>query len=34
VNAPDDFRQLADWGVDGIFTDDPEAALQTIRSGT
>jgi glycerophosphoryl diester phosphodiesterase len=28
VNAADDMRRLFDWGVDGIFTDDPQLAVQ------
>ena len=28
VNAADDMRRLFRWGVDGIFTDDPQLALQ------
>lgn len=28
VNDPADVKRLADWGVDGIFTDDPQAALR------
>ena len=31
VNAADDMRRLFRWGVDGIFTDDPQLALQ-VRS--
>jgi glycerophosphoryl diester phosphodiesterase len=31
VNAADDMRRLFDWGVDAIFTDDPEVAVQ-VRS--
>lgn len=30
VNDPDDIRRLAEWGVDGIFTDDPGRALQVV----
>jgi glycerophosphoryl diester phosphodiesterase len=30
VNAIEEFERLADWGVDGIFTDDPKLALQAI----
>jgi glycerophosphoryl diester phosphodiesterase len=34
ANAAADVRRLADWGVDGIFTDDPAAALAALeRSG-
>jgi glycerophosphoryl diester phosphodiesterase len=28
VNAADDMRRLFQWGVDGIFTDDPQLAVQ------
>ena len=28
VNAADDMRRLFHWGVDGIFTDDPQLAVQ------
>lgn len=28
VNAADDMRRLFHWGVDGIFTDDPQRAAQ------
>ena len=28
VNAAEDMRRLFQWGVDGIFTDDPQLALQ------
>ena len=31
VNDPKDMRRLADWGVDGIITDDPELAVKMIR---
>lgn len=34
VNAVQDLKRLADWGVDGIFTDDPELALQAIGRRT
>ncbi|NOZ00012.1 MAG: glycerophosphodiester phosphodiesterase [Chloroflexi bacterium] len=30
VNAADDMRRLKSWGVDGIFTDDPQLALQAL----
>lgn len=32
VNDPDEMRKLANWGVDGIFTDDPRLAWQSLRS--
>lgn len=28
INAAEDMRRLFDWGVDGIFTDDPQLAVQ------
>jgi glycerophosphoryl diester phosphodiesterase len=28
VNAAEDMRRLFDWGVDAIFTDDPQLALR------
>jgi glycerophosphoryl diester phosphodiesterase len=31
VNASEDMRRLFQWGVDGIFTDDPQLAVQ-VRS--
>ncbi len=30
VNDPNDMRRLHRWGVDGIFTDDPALATQTL----
>lgn len=33
VNAAEDMRRLFHWGVDGIFTDNPQLALQ-VRSGS
>lgn len=30
VNAFDELKRLAEWGVDGIFTDDPKLALQAV----
>ncbi len=30
VNALGDLQRLAEWGVDGIFTDDPKLALQAV----
>jgi glycerophosphoryl diester phosphodiesterase len=30
VNAIDELKRFADWGVDGIFTDDPKLALQAV----
>jgi glycerophosphoryl diester phosphodiesterase len=31
VNAAEDMRRLFGWGVDAIFTDDPQLAVQ-VRS--
>ncbi len=31
VNKAEDMRRLANWGVDGIFTDDPALAMETLR---
>lgn len=31
VNDPKDMRRLADWGVDGIITDDPALAVKVLR---
>jgi glycerophosphoryl diester phosphodiesterase len=28
VNKQEDMRRLFHWGVDGIFTDDPQLAVQ------
>jgi glycerophosphoryl diester phosphodiesterase len=34
ANTPEQVNQLKEWGADGIFTDDPEAALRALgRSG-
>lgn len=30
VNAVADLKRLANWGVDGIFTDDPKLALRAV----
>lgn len=30
ANTPEDISRLKDWGVDGIFTDDPALAVQTL----
>ena len=32
VNQADDMRRVADWGVDGIITADPELAIKTLRN--
>ncbi|HET7143130.1 MAG TPA: glycerophosphodiester phosphodiesterase family protein [Anaerolineales bacterium] len=33
ANSPEDINQLKEWGVDGIFTDDPQTAVHTLRRG-
>jgi glycerophosphoryl diester phosphodiesterase len=34
ANAPEEIMRLKEWGVDGIFTDDPQAAVRALgRSG-
>lgn len=33
ANAPEDVRRLKDWDADGIFTDDPAAALRALGRG-
>jgi glycerophosphoryl diester phosphodiesterase len=33
VNKEEDMRRLFKWGVDGIFTDDPQLAVE-VRSGS
>lgn len=30
ANTPEEITRLKDWGVDGIFTDDPALAVQTL----
>jgi glycerophosphoryl diester phosphodiesterase len=30
ANTPDEVNQLKEWGVDGIFTDDPQTALRAL----
>ena len=30
ANKPEEIKRLKEWGVDGIFTDDPAAALQAL----
>lgn len=33
VNTPEEIHRLKDWGVDGIFTDDPATAVQALGRG-
>ena len=34
ANTPEEINQLKEWGVDGIFTDDPQAAARALgRTG-
>jgi glycerophosphoryl diester phosphodiesterase len=33
ANTPEEINQLKEWGVDGIITDDPQTAVQTLRRG-
>lgn len=30
ANSPEDIQRLRDWGVDGLFTDDPGTAVQAL----
>jgi glycerophosphoryl diester phosphodiesterase len=30
ANSPEEIQRLRDWGVDGLFTDDPGAAIQAL----
>ena len=30
ANSPEEIRRLRDWGVDGLFTDDPGTAVQAL----
>jgi glycerophosphoryl diester phosphodiesterase len=34
ANTPEEILRLNDWGVDGIFTDDPAMAVQTLSRRT
>lgn len=34
ANTADEVRQLQEWGVDGIFTDDPQMAVHALGRGT
>ena len=31
VDEPEDMRMLAEWGVTGIFTNEPDKALNVLR---
>jgi glycerophosphoryl diester phosphodiesterase len=33
ANTPAEINQLKEWGVDGIFTDDPQTALRALGRG-
>ncbi len=33
ANTPEKINQLKDWGVDGIFTDDPQMAVHALGRG-
>lgn len=33
ANTPEEIIQLKDWGVDGIFTDDPQMAVRALGRG-
>jgi glycerophosphoryl diester phosphodiesterase len=33
ANTPEDITRLKDWGVDGIFTDDPQIAVDVLGRG-
>lgn len=33
ANSPEEITRLRDWGVDGIFTDDPATALRALGRG-
>jgi len=33
VNSAQDILRLKEWGVDGIFTDDPQAAVRALGRG-
>ncbi len=33
ANTPEEVNQLKEWGVDGIFTDDPQMALRALGRG-
>jgi glycerophosphoryl diester phosphodiesterase len=33
ANKPEEIKQLKDWGVDGIITDDPQTAVRVLGRG-
>jgi glycerophosphoryl diester phosphodiesterase len=33
ANKPEEIKQLNDWGVDGIITDDPQTAVRALGRG-
>ena len=33
ANTPEEINQLKEWGVDGIFTDDPQTAVRALGRG-
>jgi glycerophosphoryl diester phosphodiesterase len=33
ANSPEEISQLKEWGVDGIFTDDPQMAVRALGRG-
>jgi glycerophosphoryl diester phosphodiesterase len=33
ANTPEEVTRLKKWGVDGIFTDDPQVAVQVLGRG-
>jgi glycerophosphoryl diester phosphodiesterase len=33
ANTPEEIKQLKEWGVDGIITDDPQAAVRALGRG-
>ncbi|MCE9646313.1 MAG: glycerophosphodiester phosphodiesterase [Chloroflexi bacterium] len=33
ANSPEEFARLKEWGVDGLFTDDPQMAVRALGRG-
>jgi glycerophosphoryl diester phosphodiesterase len=33
VNSPREMRRLAEWGIDGLISDDPQLLYQTFHNG-